>query len=382
MGEATPAAVLGAPLVVGGEVSGVLGLAYIEPGATFSIEDQRLVERFAQIASLAIERVGLHAELHRELEQRRDAEEELQHTVGRLTRSEHALRQSQEEMVRRLASAAEQRDGATGRHVERVSATCEQVARRLGLDDALCESLRLASPLHDIGKIAIRDDVLLKAGPLDEEERAEIERHAEIGHEMLCDSGYDLLDLAASIALTHHERFDGTGYPHGLHGVEIPLEGRIAAVADVFDALTSDRVYQPAFPIEQALAMMRDGSGTQFDPAVLDAFLDIHSELDVPTLPEPSIEPATGAPDSAPGGPAVDIRPGGGPRARRRRRRRPRSPVPLRRARSSTRRSNGSAAVPVPECSRASTHSTMTGCGASPRTATRRYATASLCSRA
>jgi len=304
IGQATPAAVLGAPLIVRGEVAGVLGLARTEPGATFSLEDQRLVERFAQIASLAIERVSLHAELHHELEQRRGAEEELLHTIARLTHSELALKQSHEEMVRRLASAAEQRDGATGRHIERVSTTCEQVARRLGLDDAFCEALRLASPLHDVGKIAIRDDVLLKAAPLDDEERAEIQRHAEIGHRMLCDAGSELLDLAATIALTHHERFDGTGYPQGLHGEEIPLEGRIAAIADVFDALTSDRVYRPAFPLEQALAMMRAGSGTQFDPVVLDAFLDVHQELGVRLPPKSDMGLPAAPHDPAPGVPS------------------------------------------------------------------------------
>lgn len=303
IGEATPAAVLGAPLRVRGEVAGVLGLARIEPGATFSLEDQRLVERFAQIASLAIERVSLHADLQRELEQRRSTEEELLHTVARLTRSELALKQSHEEMVRRLASAAEQRDGATGRHIEQMSATCELVARRLGLDDAFCENLRLASPLHDIGKIAVGDDLLLKPGPLDEAERKAMEQHAEIGHQMLCDAGSELLDLAASIALTHHERYDGTGYPRGLHGEDIPLEGRIAAVADVFDALTSDRAYRPAFPVEQALAMMRDGSGTHFDPVVLDAFLDIHPELDVPDAPEPRVR-LPGHHDPAPAAPS------------------------------------------------------------------------------
>ena len=275
LGDSTPHAVLGAPLFVGGAIVGVLGLGKMLPGSAFSDDDLLIVERFAQLASLAIERVRLHADLRRELQQRRATEEELLHTVGRLSSSELALKRSHEEMVRRLATAAEERDGATGRHIERMSATCERIARHLGLDDAFCESIRIASPLHDVGKIGIPDRVLLKPGKLDDDERAAIERHAEIGYRMLRGAGSDLLDLAASIALTHHERFDGAGYPQGLRGEEIPLEGRIAAVADVFDALTTDRVYRPAFPFDEAMAMLVDGRGTQFDPAVLDAFVAV-----------------------------------------------------------------------------------------------------------
>ena len=115
--------------------------------------------------------------------------------------------------------------------------------------------------------------MLLKPGALDDDERTLIEGHAEIGYRILAGSGSELLDLAASIALTHHERFDGSGYPAGLGGPEIPVEGRIAAVADVYDALTSDRVYRPAYPDDIALDLMLDGRGTQFDPDVLDAFL-------------------------------------------------------------------------------------------------------------
>lgn len=121
-------------------------------------------------------------------------------------------------MARRLAAAAEFRDAQSGRHVERVGTICEQIARRIGLDDAFCELLRVASPLHDIGKIGISDEVLRKAGALDADERKLIEVHAEIGYRILAGSGSELLDLAASIALTHHERYDRTGYPAGLEG--------------------------------------------------------------------------------------------------------------------------------------------------------------------
>ncbi len=190
-----------------------------------------------------------------------------------------SLRRSREETIRRLSRAAEFRDDETGMHIERVSQFCELIGTRLGLDPKRCEQLRIASPMHDVGKIGIPDAVLLKPGPLDDEERAEMERHSEIGYRILAGSGAELLDLAATIALTHHERFDGDGYPRGLEGEEIPLEGRIAAVADVFDALTNDRVYRPAYSYAQAVAIMEGERGAHFDPRVLDVFLEAGPEI-------------------------------------------------------------------------------------------------------
>jgi PAS domain S-box-containing protein len=190
-----------------------------------------------------------------------------------------SLRRSREETIRRLSHAAELRDDDTGAHIERVSRYCELIAERMGLDPEFREQLRIASPMHDVGKIGIADAILLKRGPLDADERAEMERHAQIGHAILSGSGAELLDLAATIAWTHHERFDGTGYPRGLKSEEIPLEGRIAAVADVFDALTSNRVYRPALPYPKAVALMREERGSHFDPPVLDAFLAADREI-------------------------------------------------------------------------------------------------------
>jgi putative two-component system response regulator len=128
--------------------------------------------------------------------------------------------------------------------------------------------------MHDIGKVAVSDSILLKPGPLTDDERQQIQGHAEIGHTILAGSGSVLLELAASIALSHHERWDGTGYPHRRRGEEIPLEGRIAAVADVFDALVSDRPYRSAMTVDEALAVIHAGCGTHFDPDVVDA-LDV-----------------------------------------------------------------------------------------------------------
>jgi putative two-component system response regulator len=135
------------------------------------------------------------------------------------------------------------------------------------------ELLRLAAPLHDIGKIAVGDRILRKTGMLTDEERHEMERHADVGRDLLGGSGSELLELAATIAATHHERWDGSGYPRGLKGEDIPLAGRIVAVADVFDALSSDRPYRPRLSIHEAQAWIAEGSGRAFDPDVVEAFM-------------------------------------------------------------------------------------------------------------
>jgi putative two-component system response regulator len=171
-----------------------------------------------------------------------------------------------------LARVGRFRDEETAEHVERMSRTCALIARRLGLSQRECAKLRSASTMHDIGKIGVPDAVLLKPGPLDAQERAMIELHPEIGHQILSGSRDPAMRLAATIALTHHEWVDGRGYPRRLRGGRIPLPGRIAAVADVFDALTHDRVYRRALSIDVALETLREGRGIQFDSDVLDAF--------------------------------------------------------------------------------------------------------------
>ena len=185
------------------------------------------------------------------------------------------LRRSREDTLRRLAKAAEFRDGETGRHIERMGEYCGAIARTLSLSPELCDLIRLASPLHDVGKIAVPDWILLKAGPLTPPERELMQKHAQVGYLILNGSGEELLELAATMAWTHHERLDGSGYPRGLEGDDIPLEGRIVAVGDVFDALTSDRVYRRAMTVEDALRILEEGRGTQYDPAVLDALLAV-----------------------------------------------------------------------------------------------------------
>jgi HD-GYP domain-containing protein (c-di-GMP phosphodiesterase class II) len=160
-----------------------------------------------------------------------------------------------------------------------MSRSCALIARELRLDGRERANLRIASAMHDIGKIGIPDAVLLKPAALDAEERAIIERHPQIGYQILAGSRDPTMRLAATIALTHHERVDGRGYPRRLCGDRIPLAGRIAAVADVFDALTHDRVYRPALTVDSALSILRDGRGTQFDARVLDAFERVLHEV-------------------------------------------------------------------------------------------------------
>jgi putative two-component system response regulator len=186
---------------------------------------------------------------------------------------------SQEETVERLVAAAEFRDDETAQHIQRMSRYAEVVARGLSGDRVWSARVRLASVMHDVGKIGIPDAILRKPGKLDDREWKVMQTHAEIGSRILAGSDSELLQSASEIALTHHERWDGTGYPHQLSGKDIPLAGRIAAVADVFDALTSDRVYRKAFSIPKAIQMMREGRGSHFDPEALDALLDSMDEV-------------------------------------------------------------------------------------------------------
>ena len=171
-------------------------------------------------------------------------------------RAVDGLRRSRLETVDRLARAIEHRDGATGAHVNRMARVAALLGQLVGLETEQIELLRAAAPMHDVGKIATPDEILRKPGPLTPEELEVMKEHTTVGHDILAGSDSPLLQMAARIALTHHEHYDGSGYPRGLKSEEIPIEGRIVAVADVFDALLSDRPYRPAMEVDAATQLI------------------------------------------------------------------------------------------------------------------------------
>ncbi len=199
--------------------------------------------------------------------------EELQAAVDRLELAEQTIRQSREELIARLVAAAEFRDDETPQHLQRVGAYSELIARGLGLDEERVDVLRVASIMHDIGKIGIPDAILLKRQILTPQETEVLKRHTEIGHQILSGSDSALLKAAAAIAHTHHERMDGRGYPQGLRGGDIPLEGRIVAIADEFDTLTTKRANRDLTPVSEAFGILRDGAGILYDKAAVQTFL-------------------------------------------------------------------------------------------------------------
>lgn len=182
------------------------------------------------------------------------------------------LEDREKEIIFRLSRSVEFRDEETGGHIERMASYSRVIAQALGFSDEYCETLYLAAPLHDVGKLAVADAILLKRGPLTPAERAEMQKHVSYGGAILSDSSSAIMQLAQEIALSHHERWDGNGYPAKLVGEAIPVAGRITALADVFDALTSDRPYKKAWSPEAARDYITSESGKHFDPKCVNAF--------------------------------------------------------------------------------------------------------------
>jgi len=189
------------------------------------------------------------------------------------------LRETQLEVIRRLGLAAEFRDDDTGLHITRMSRFCAKLAKAAGLSDAECEILLHAAPMHDIGKIGIPDSILLKPGKLEDKEFEIMKTHTLIGGELLAGSTSPVMELAQVIALNHHEKWNGRGYPYGKKEEEIPFVARIASICDVFDALTSERPYKDAWPVEKALALIEEQAGNDFDPNLAKTFLQISGEI-------------------------------------------------------------------------------------------------------
>ncbi len=199
--------------------------------------------------------------------------------ASEVTAATQKLQEREEEIILRLALAVEYRDNDTGEHTLRVAKYSRIIAEQLGLPDRLCRDIYLAAPLHDVGKVAIPDSILLKPGRLTEQEMAVIRSHATIGERILANSTCELIQLGAQIASAHHERWDGAGYPNGLREAAIPIAARVVAVADVFDALTTRRPYKEPMPLAVARNYLIENKGRQFDPNCVEAFLSRWNEV-------------------------------------------------------------------------------------------------------
>ena len=209
----------------------------------------------------------------------KELEEEVEKRTLELKEAYKKLKRASLDTIYRLARAAEYKDEDTGAHIQRVSHFAEIVARKMGMDENFCENILYSAPMHDIGKIGIPDHILLKPGKLTPEEWEIMKKHTIIGAKILEGSDVEFIKMAEIIALTHHERWDGKGYPKGLKGEEIPLPGRITAIADVFDALCSKRPYKPAYPIDEVLKIIKEEEGKHFDPKVVSAFFSGIDEI-------------------------------------------------------------------------------------------------------
>jgi hypothetical protein len=277
----------------------VAGLAFVA-AAFAAFRAGWVIEMAGPVVSLVLSTgvTNAAAYLSEQGERRRVAglNEELEARVRERTEE---LRQTQLEVVQRLGTAAEWRDGDLGHHIDRISHLCERLGRALGFDPERARMLATASAMHDVGKIGVPDRVLLKPGRLDEEEWALMRSHTAIGAAILAGSAAPLLQMAERIARHHHERWDGSGYPDGLAGEAIPLEARICAICDVFDALLSARPYKESWSLEGTLTEIAHQRGRHFDPAVTDAFLALAPTLDDELLhpaapPEPPASTAAG----------------------------------------------------------------------------------------
>jgi len=228
----------------------------------------------AQIVKLRIKTQIKLLEAQRKLE---DYTQDLEDQVRARTKD---LQESQIEMVKRMGLLAEYRDPETGDHVERMSRYCAALGMAYGLPQEHCEAIRLAAPMHDIGKVGIPDAILCKPAKLDPNEWRTMQAHALIGSTILAGGRSTLLKLAQVIASYHHEKFDGSGYPMGVKGHDIPIEGRLAAIADVFDALSSKRPYKEPWPVEKVVELLIAEKGKHFDPELVDLFLSILPEIE------------------------------------------------------------------------------------------------------
>jgi putative two-component system response regulator len=205
---------------------------------------------------------------------------ELRHALEEVTHAQRQVQEGHLDTIRRLTLAAEYKDHDTAGHIERIGRYSEVVGYAMHLAPGMIDLLLHAAPMHDVGKLGIPDHILLKPGPLTDEERAIMNTHTTIGAQILAGSTSPVIQMGERVALSHHEKFDGTGIPQGLRGEEIPIEARICTVVDFFDALTMDRPYRKAVPNDEVVQMILDETGTRFDPAVVEIFLDARPDIE------------------------------------------------------------------------------------------------------
>ena len=198
----------------------------------------------------------------------------IHHDITDIEKLHKELEDTQREIIYKLGEIGESRNSETGQHVKRVAEYSKLLAQKVGLNQKDVNRLFMASPMHDIGKIGIPDAILNKNGKLDSDEFEIMKTHAQIGYEILKNSKRDILQAAAIVSYTHHEKWNGSGYPLGIKGEDIHIFGRITAIADVFDALGSERVYKKAWPLEKILELFKDEKGKHFDPNLIDIFME------------------------------------------------------------------------------------------------------------
>jgi putative two-component system response regulator len=247
------------------------------PEGSFAFDQ---LEKFAEdFSRIYRSEKGKREELQAAYQQLYKHTEDLTTNYAALKEAHRELEEAYLDTIHRLTLAAEYKDEDTGDHIMRMSRYSALIAEKLGLADKEVRNILYAAPMHDVGKIGIPDSILMKSGRLTEEEFATIKTHSIIGANILSNSKAEVLKLAEEIAISHHEKWNGTGYPQGLSGDKIPLSGRIVGLADAFDALTSKRPYKDPFPVEQAIDIIKKERGEHFDPRVVDVFLENADEI-------------------------------------------------------------------------------------------------------
>lgn len=293
------------PLTLNGVVLGAIYLDCVLQQGSFEFNDLKLCGVIAEMVSVAVDR-------NRQLEL-------VEHQSGQLEEANAALDRAAEETIHRLSRAAEFRDGETSEHLTRVAQYCEALGQQIGLEPELTRQIKVASLLHDVGKLGIPDSIMLKPGRFTDYERQVMQQHTLYGARILQDSPNEIMELAAAIALRHHEKWDGSGYPEGLAGEAIPLPARLVAVADVFDAVSSARRYKHSYSLEDSFELLRREAGSHFDPALVEAFLAIRERIEAiwneNQGPQESRPSAQGAPEREVAAPAETNGSAQGPQA-------------------------------------------------------------------